>query len=42
MEEVSKMKKTLMAYQTKCEEQAIVIEKMMKQIMKRHERVEKI
>ncbi|WP_411740104.1 hypothetical protein [Peribacillus sp. S4] len=42
MEEVFKMKKTLMAYQTKCEEQAIVIEKMMKQVVKRHERVEKI
>ncbi|MFE3974570.1 MULTISPECIES: hypothetical protein [unclassified Peribacillus] len=42
MEEVSEMKKTLMAYKTKCAEQALVIEKMMKQVVKRHERVEKI
>lgn len=42
MEEVSDLKQMLMAYQTKCEEQALVIEKMMKQVVKRHERVEKI
>jgi ribosomal protein L29 len=39
MEEVSDLKQMLMAYQTKCEEQALVIEKMMKQVVKRHERV---
>ncbi|MGE7760411.1 hypothetical protein [Peribacillus sp. NPDC097895] len=42
MEEVSDLKQMIMAYQTKCEEQALVIEKMMKQVVKRHERVEKI
>ncbi|PAK37788.1 hypothetical protein [Peribacillus simplex] len=42
MEEVSDLKQILMAYQTKCEEQALVIETMIKQVVKRHERVEKI
>ncbi|MBX9958234.1 hypothetical protein H7T43_25675 [Peribacillus simplex] len=42
MEEVSNLKQILMAYQTKCEEQALVIETMIKQVVKRHERVEKI
>ncbi|MGG4198708.1 hypothetical protein [Peribacillus frigoritolerans] len=42
MEEVSDLKKMLMAYRTQCEEQALDIEKLMKQIMKRHERVDKI
>ncbi|MEB2494317.1 hypothetical protein SOP93_24780 [Peribacillus frigoritolerans] len=41
-EEVSKMKQILMAYQKKCEEQALDIEKLMKQLVKRHEKVEKI
>ncbi|MFF5399785.1 hypothetical protein ACFY5J_20950 [Peribacillus butanolivorans] len=42
MEEVSDMKQMLMAYKTKCEEQALVIEKLMKQVVERHEKVEKI
>ncbi|PGN58213.1 hypothetical protein COA19_09820 [Bacillus thuringiensis] len=42
MEEISNLKQMLMAYQTRCDEQALVIEKLMKQVMKRHERVEKV
>ncbi|PEC20399.1 hypothetical protein [Bacillus cereus] len=42
MEEISNLKQMLMAYKTKCDEQALVIEKLMKQVVKRHERVEKI
>jgi hypothetical protein len=42
MEEISGLKQRLMAYKTKCDEQAEVIEKLMKQVVKRHERVEKI
>lgn len=42
MEEISNLKQMLMAYKTKCDEQALVIEKLMKQVLKKHERVEKI
>ena len=41
IEEISNLKQMLMAYKTKCDEQALVIEKLMKQVVKRHERVEK-
>ncbi|MEC2554971.1 hypothetical protein P9W85_27245 [Bacillus tropicus] len=42
MEEISNLKQMLMAYKTKCDDQALVIEKLMKQELKKHERVEKI